>query len=100
MTRDLAGLRDVRGVLFDMDGVIYVGSRPLPGVQEAITYLTSTGRAFLFVTNNASQTAEQFVERLAEMGIPVRPEHVLGSAEATACWLAEQVTNHGWPRGP
>jgi 4-nitrophenyl phosphatase len=100
MTRELTGLRAVRGVLFDMDGVIYVGTRPLPGVQEAIDYLTSTGRAFLFVTNNASKTSEQFVDRLAEMNIHVRPEQVLGSAEATACWLAEQVAHQGWPRGP
>lgn len=100
MTRELGGLRTVRGVLFDMDGVIYVGTRPLPGVQEAIDYLAATGRAFLFVTNNASKTSEQFVERLAEMDIHVRPDQVLGSAEATACWLAEQVARHGWPRGP
>ena len=100
VTRELAGLRAVRGVLFDMDGVIYVGTRPLPGVQEALDYLASTGRSFLFVTNNASKTPEQFVERLAEMAIHIRPEQVLGSAEATACWLAEQVSHHGWPRGP
>lgn len=100
MTRELDALRAVRGVLFDMDGVIYVGTRPLPGVQEAIDYLTSTGRTFLFVTNNASKTPEQFVARLAEMDIHVRPEQVLGSAEATACWLAGQVADHGWPRGP
>lgn len=100
MTRNLAGLRAVRGVLFDMDGVIYVGTRPLPGVQAAIDYLASTGRTFLFVTNNASKTPEQFVERLAAMDISVRPEQVLGSAEATACWLAGQVAHHGWPCGP
>ncbi|MFO1094053.1 MAG: HAD-IIA family hydrolase [Planctomycetaceae bacterium] len=100
MTRELAGLGAVRGVLFDMDGVIYVGARPLPGVQDAIDYLTSTGRAFLFVTNNASKTSEQFVERLAEMDIHVRPDQVLGSAEATASWLARQVAEHSWPRGP
>ncbi len=100
MGRELAGLRAVRGVLFDMDGVIYVGTRPLPGVQEAIDYLTLTGRTFLFVTNNASLTPEQFVERLAGIDIHVRPEQVLGSAEATASWLAAQVADHGWPRGP
>jgi 4-nitrophenyl phosphatase len=82
-----------------MDGVIYVGIQPLPGVQQALDYLHSTGRRFLFVTNNASKTPEQFVERLAEMDIHVRPEQVLGSAEATACWLAEQVAHHGWLRG-
>ena len=100
MTRELAGLSAVRGVLFDMDGVIYVGTRPLPGVQEALDYLASTGRAFLFVTNNASKTPEQFVERLAEMDIHIRPDQVLGSAEATACWLAEHVAHPNWPRGP
>ena len=100
MTRPLSGLKNVRGVLFDMDGVIYVGTRPLPGVAEALDFLASTGRSFLFVTNNASKTPQQFVERLAEMDIHVRPEQVLGSAEATACWLAEQVAHHGWPRGP
>jgi len=98
--RDLEGLRAVRGVLFDMDGVIYVGTRPLPGVQQALDYLQATGRQFLFVTNNASKTPQQFVERLAEMDIHVQPDRVLGSAEATACWLAEQVTHHGWPCGP
>jgi 4-nitrophenyl phosphatase len=100
MTRELVGLGNVRGVLFDMDGVIYVGTRLLPGVQEAIDYLTSTGRSFLFVTNNPSTTSEQFVERLAEMDVYVRPEQVLGSAEATAVWLADKVTHQGWPRGP
>lgn len=100
MTRDLNGLRDVRGVLFDMDGVIYVGTRPLAGVREALDYLAATGRSFLFVTNNASKTPEQFVDRLAEMDIHIQPSQVLGSAEATACWLAEQVAHQGWPRGP
>jgi 4-nitrophenyl phosphatase len=100
VTRPLSGLRDIRGVLFDMDGVIYVGTQPLPGVRQALDYLTETGRSFLFVTNNASKTPEQFVERLAEMDIQIQPEQVLGSAEATACWLAEQVAHHGWPRGP
>jgi 4-nitrophenyl phosphatase len=100
VTRDLAGLRSVRGVLFDMDGVIYVGTKPLAGVQHAIDYLAETGRKFLFVTNNASKTPEQFVKRLAEMDIHIQPDQVLGSAEATASWLASQMGQPGWPRGP
>lgn len=100
MSVDSARLRAVRGVLFDMDGVIYVGTQALPGVAQALEYLQSTDRRFLFVTNNASKTPQQFVERLAEMEIHVTADQVLGSAEATACWLAEQVAHHGWERGP
>ncbi len=69
MTRDLAELRAVRGVLFDLDGVIYHAKGPLPGVRDAIDYLKSTGRAFPAVTNNPTLTSEQFVARLAQMEI-------------------------------
>jgi len=92
-------LRGVRGVLFDMDGVIYVGTQLLPGVQEMFDYLEQTGRKWLCVTNNASRTPAQFVEKLTGMGVRARPEQILGSAEATAGWLAEQIKHHGWPRG-
>ena len=88
-----------RGVLVDMDGVVYVGSRLLPGVQEMFDYLERTGRKWLCVTNNASRTPAQFVEKLTAMGVRARPEQILGSAEAAAGWLAEQIAEHGWPRG-
>lgn len=92
-------LRKIRGVLFDMDGVVYVGSRLLPGVVEMFDYLERSGRKWLCVTNNASRTPAQFVEKLAAMGVKALPEQILGSAEATASWLAEQIEQQGWPRG-
>lgn len=84
-------LRSVRALLFDMDGVLYVGTQLLPGVAEMFAYLDATGRKYLCVTNNASLTSADFSQRLARMGIDLSPEHILGSAEATAAWLAEQV---------
>lgn len=92
-------LRTIRGVLFDMDGVVYVGTRLLPGVQDMFDYLERTGRKWLCVTNNASKTSAQFVEKLTEMGVRAQPEQILGSAEATASWLSEQIETNGWPRG-
>lgn len=92
-------LRNVRAVLFDMDGVIYVGKQVLSAVQETFDYLESSGRQWLCVTNNASKTPQQFVETLAGMGVRARPEQILGSAEATAGWLREQVDQHAWPSG-
>lgn len=95
----LERLRNVRAVLFDMDGVVYVGDQPLPGVQEMLDYLESTGRKWLFVTNNASRTKQQFADKVRKMGIRATPDHILGSADATASWLAEQVKDHDWPTG-
>lgn len=78
-----------------MDGVLYVGNRALPGVRELLAYLDSTGRSFLCVTNNAAMTPIDFSAKLERMGVKVPPERILGSAEATAVWLA----NHA-PRQP
>lgn len=84
-------LRSIRALLFDMDGVLYVGPHLLPGVAELLAYLDATDRRYLCVTNNASLTSVDFAQRLDRMGVQVAPEHILGSAEATAAWLAEQV---------
>ncbi|MEZ4684417.1 MAG: phosphatase, partial [Caldilineaceae bacterium] len=88
-------LRPVRAVLFDMDGVVYVGNQPLPGVQEILDYLDQSGRKWLCITNNASNTSEMFADKLAKMNIKADPGHILGSAAATAAWLAEQVPARG-----
>lgn len=84
-------LKGVESVLLDMDGVLYVGNHGLPGVQELLDYLDDSGRNWLCVTNNSSRTSANFSEKLASMGVNVPPERILGSAEATASWLAQQV---------
>ncbi|MEZ4859863.1 MAG: HAD-IIA family hydrolase [Caldilineaceae bacterium] len=91
----VAKLAGVRAVLFDMDGVIYVGNQPLPGVQEMLDYLDGSGRRWLCITNNASNTSQMFADKLAKMNIKADPAHILGSAEATAAWLAEQAPQRG-----
>ncbi len=91
----LERLGNVRAVLLDMDGVVYRGRQPLPGVQEMLDYLERTGRQWLFVTNNATKTPEMFVQTLAQMGIQAAPGHILSSALATASWLADEYPARG-----
>jgi len=83
-------LRAVRAVLLDMDGVVYVGNDPLPGVQNLLDYLEATGRQWLFVTNNSSRTPKQFIEKISKMGFRATEDHILSSALATASWLKEE----------
>lgn len=83
-----ARLRAVRGVICDMDGVLWTGDRPLPGLQDFFAFLEAHGIAYQLVTNNASKTPEQYVQKLAHMGVMTTAAHVLSSAMGTADFIA------------
>jgi HAD superfamily hydrolase (TIGR01458 family) len=67
----MADLPDVALALVDLDGTVYVGTRPLPGAVEAVARLRDLGVTVRFVTNTDSITPEALVARVAGMGIPV-----------------------------
>lgn len=85
----------IRAVLLDMDGVVYIGETPIPGVQDFVDYLESTDRKWICVTNNATRTPEMFVEKLDRMQIRATTDNVLGSAAATAHWMAQKFPDRG-----
>ncbi len=74
-----------------MDGVLWEGHTPLPGLAEFFAVLRERGITFILATNNASQTPEQYVAKLAKMGVTVAREEVLTSAQATALYLSERA---------
>ncbi|MCC6192027.1 MAG: HAD-IIA family hydrolase [Anaerolineales bacterium] len=73
-----------------MDGVLWAGDRPLPGLAAFFDALRARQVRFVLATNNASRTPEQFVAKLAGMGVAVSAAEVLTSAQATALYLREQ----------
>jgi HAD superfamily hydrolase (TIGR01458 family) len=73
----MAELPDVALALVDLDGTVYVGTRPLPGAVEAVAQLRDLGVMVRFVTNTDSITPDALVGRLQGMGIPVTTDEVL-----------------------
>jgi 4-nitrophenyl phosphatase len=83
-------LATIKGLLIDMDGVLYRGQALIPGAERFIAFLRCQGIAFLLLTNNSSLTPDQYVAKLKAMGIEARVEEILTSAQATARYLAHQ----------
>ena len=81
----------VKGVICDMDGVLWRGDTPLPGLRDFFALLDARHIGYVLATNNASKTPEQYVEKLARLGIETNTEHVLNSATAAADYLATQA---------
>ena len=79
----------VRAVLIDIDGVLTVSWKPLPGAVAAIEALRSADLPFALVTNTTSRTRARIAETLVDAGFPVGPDDVLGAPAATAAHLRE-----------
>ena len=77
----------MRGVLLDIDGVVYVGGAPVPGAAEAVAWLASEGVPHLFLTNTTSRPRQAIVDKLTGMGVAATADQVLTPAVAAVEWL-------------
>lgn len=81
-------LTDISHLIIDMDGVLYRGNQPLPGLHEFFAFLRQRPIPFILATNNSTRTPQEIVDKLARMGAEVFPNEILTSGQATASVLA------------
>ena len=67
----------------DLDGVVWLGDRPIAGSADAIGRLRAAGHTVMFVTNNSFGRRSDVADKLGRHGIDAG-EHVLTSAMAAA----------------
>ena len=87
-------LADIKHLIIDMDGVLYRGDQAMPRLQEFFAFLRQRPIPFILATNNSTRTPQEYVDKLAGMGVTVSPEEILVSGQATARYLARE-----YPRG-
>ncbi len=86
----MTNIRPVETWLTDMDGVLVHEEVPIPGAQEFIDTLKSSGLNFLVLTNNSIFTPRDLKARLHRSGIDVPEDAIWTSALATAQFLDNQ----------
>jgi HAD superfamily hydrolase (TIGR01450 family) len=76
-------------LLVDLDGVVYRGADPVPGVAAVLAARAKAGDDVVYVTSNSMHYRADYVNRLSAMGAPIAPDRVVSSARATALYLQE-----------
>jgi HAD superfamily hydrolase (TIGR01458 family) len=79
----------VKAVLIDIDGVLTVSWRALPGAVDAMAQLRRMGLGMRLVTNTTSRTRSWMATRLSALRFPVHPEDILTAPGLTAHYLQE-----------
>jgi glycerol-1-phosphatase len=76
----LAG--EFQGVVFDLDGVVYLGEQVVAPAPAALDQVRGLGVKVAFVTNNSYRPPDRVVEKLNRLGVKAAPGEVLTSAQA------------------
>ncbi|MGH3458333.1 TIGR01458 family HAD-type hydrolase [Aeromicrobium sp.] len=77
----------MRGVLLDLDGVVYVGDSSVPGAAGVVDWLAREDIPFRFLTNTSSRPRAAIAAKLSSMGIPASDDDILTPAVAARSWL-------------
>src|SRR3954467_2521180 len=82
-------------LLVDLDGVLYRGAEPVPGVARVIAARAAQGDDVVYVTNNSMWYRAEYVDRIAGMGAPVTADRIVSSPRAAALYLRDHHPDVG-----
>ncbi len=86
----MKNLPHIKAVLFDLDGVLYIGQQPIAGAIEAVANIRKAGIAVRFVTNTSTLSLASLQEKLNHLGFNVVPEEIMSAPQATIQYLKKQ----------
>lgn len=78
-------------VIFDLDGVLYLGEQAIPTAAQAVAALRASGRSCAFATNNASKSRAAVADKLTNLGISADASEVVTAADVGLDLLSQHV---------
>jgi HAD superfamily hydrolase (TIGR01450 family) len=72
----------------DLDGVVWLAGRGIPGSARAVAALRAAGERVVFLTNNSGPLVGEHLEALARVGIDCPHDDLTTSAQAAASVVA------------
>jgi HAD superfamily hydrolase (TIGR01457 family) len=86
-------MNDISGLMIDMDGTVYRGSKVINGAPEFIERVKRKGIPFVFLTNNSASDRKHYLNKLKSMGFDVSIDNILTSATAAFRYIAKHHGN-------
>ncbi|HET7478288.1 MAG TPA: TIGR01458 family HAD-type hydrolase [Rubrobacteraceae bacterium] len=75
---------NIKGLLTDLDGTLFVGEDPVPGAREAVEEIKSAGIHLRYVTNTTRRPRRAVAEQLRALGFEVEDREIFTPARAAA----------------
>jgi HAD superfamily hydrolase (TIGR01458 family) len=83
-------LANIKGILFDLDGVLYVGSHAIEGAVEAVQKIRDSGLACRFVTNTSTLSLASLQQKINALGFSIAADEIISAPQAALIYLKQQ----------
>ncbi len=83
-------LSSVKGILFDLDGVLYIGSQAVEGAIEAVRKIQASGIQCRFVTNTSTLSLTSLQQKINALGFSIPINQIISAPQATYLYLKHQ----------
>lgn len=79
---------NVKGLLTDLDGTLFVGGEPVPGAREAVQTIKDAGIHIRYVTNTTRRPRRLVAEHVRSLGFKIEDREIFTPARAAAGLIA------------
>lgn len=86
----MSNLSDIRGILFDLDGVFFVGDHAITGAAETIAHVKQRQIPCRYVTNTTTQSRDAMAQKLQAMGLAIQSHDIISTPHAALLYLRQQ----------
>ena len=83
-------LSTIKGVLFDLDGVLYVGSKAIDGAVNAVTTIRNSQIQCRFITNTSTLSLASLQQKINTLGFTIPADEIISAPQATLLYLKHQ----------
>ncbi|MGQ0443379.1 MAG: TIGR01458 family HAD-type hydrolase [Methylophilaceae bacterium] len=90
MDTNISFSASVKGVLFDLDGVLYVGSNVIEGAIEAVKHIQESGLPCRFVTNTSTLSLASLQHKINALGFSIALGEIISAPQAALLYLKRQ----------
>lgn len=87
-------LSNLKALILDMDGVLWRDNTPI-GDLPALFKKMQSKYLIILATNNSTNSAQMYVEKLGRFGVQLETWQIVNSAQASAAYLKERFPDGG-----
>jgi 4-nitrophenyl phosphatase len=85
----------IRGLILDMDGVLYQGNEPLGDLPRLFAGIQEKGLRVIMATNNAIRNTDEHLAKMRSFGVELEPWQVINSIQVVVELLKRHFPDGG-----